>query len=136
MQIATFWDIYSINQPIYIICTNKNQLSFYELCMYIYIPLTRLYFHWGCYDWKSLKMCPFSNIIRPKSSFLNIFQKNFHKWTKPILFFLSSDTKHLIYKNFHFVRRKVPEKLRPWCQSLEGNYKISLEPAIEAILTF
>ena len=45
LQIATFWDIYSISPPIYIFFIYKNQIIFYELCIfiYLYIPLTRRY---------------------------------------------------------------------------------------------
>ena len=72
LQIATFWDIYSISPPIYI-----------HTYIHIYIHTHILYIVYTCftlkcyvfYAWKSLKICPFSKKFRPKSSFLNIFQK-------------------------------------------------------------
>ena len=51
---------------------------------------------------KALK-CPFSKKLRQKSSFWNISQNEFHTSFLPYF-----DTQHLICKNFHFVRRRVP----------------------------
>ena len=67
--------------------------------MYIYthVLLINLLttFYWGCYDWKSLKICPFSKI----------WDQNIHFW---IFSKNSFDTEHLICKNFHFVCRGFP----------------------------
>ena len=105
LQIATFWDIYSISPPIYIYIYTYIHIHIHGLLLNF---LTQFSLRMLCL--KSLKIFPIS-IFRSKCSFLNIFQKNPLEMnsTHPIYPILIPNTSYvknfiiqkiMIYKNY------------------------------------
>ena len=72
LQIAAFWDIYSISPPINIFCTYTNQIFFYELCksIYLYIPLAHLYVYIYIYIYIYTHILPLNLLTKFSSGVL------------------------------------------------------------------
>ena len=89
-------------------------LDIYYIYIYIYIYIHILslnffwqhFYFWGCYAWKSLKICPFSKCLNQNLYFW-IFSKNSFRNELHALFLPYFNTQHLICKFFNFNTKKL-----------------------------
>ena len=100
----------TLSEPRFFRCS-ENWYVEYSLCTYVTIRFIEQNFSFeGTRPEKGLKIWPFSKMSKPKSSFLNIFQKFLQKWTLITLF--THNTPHVKFSLFFFLVVGGPKNLK------------------------